>query len=681
MFSWLSFLSRIRGSARRSAVQGELSEELRCHLEMLVDEKINQGASPEEARRQAMLALGNNTRIQEAYRQQAGLPFFEVLLQDVRYCLRTLRRYPGFATVAVITLALGIGANTAIFSIVNGVLLRPLPYSHPDRLLAVFSNFGVSPFGPTSPPDFRTLREQNHTLDGLSAYFDVAMNLTGAQQPERLRGMVVSADYFTTLGVQPMLGRNFVSGEEQWGQHHVVIVSNAFWRTRLNADRNLAGSKLTLDDESYSVIGVLPPNFYVEQPAQFWLPMAWKPNDNYNTHNNYFLSMIGRLRPEVTQQQALADLNAVMLGIAQRFPENKGIGANLKPLREVWLGDARPALLVLLGAVAFVLLIACVNLANLLLARSATRQKEIAIRSALGANRRRLLRQFMTESIILSSLGGACGLAMAYLALLLLPLAGDMLPRVQQVRLDGWVLLFTAAVSLTTGVLFGLLPAFRNSCGAGVNETLKEGAKSSSASGSERFRAALVITEVALATVLLAGAGLAVRSFARLLNVDPGFSPDHVLTFSVDLPQSYDPQPDPLRIGAPPRVREFAEQLLSRIEHLPGVKAAGSVSSLPLEGENWGKFFVPLDRPMPPGMDKAEHVQYRAVLGDYFKALHIRLIKGRFLDEHDGPDSPYSVVINEALARRDWSGQNPLGKTVMLSPPANLIPPTLYPPG
>jgi len=677
-------VARIKGSAQGSAAETELDEELQAHAQLLIEEKIRQGMSPEDARHQAMLTLGNHARIREEYRRQAGLPFFEVLMQDMRYCLRTLRRYPGFAAVAVITLALGIGANTAMFSIVNGVLLRPLPYSHPEQLVSVFSTFSGQEgleSGSTSPPDFRTLRQRNHTLAGLSAYYSTGMNLTGAAQPERVRALIVSADYFSTLGVQPAMGRNFLSTEEQWGSHHVAIVSNAFWRTHFNGDLNFSASKLTLDGEPYSVIGVMSPDFYVEMPAQVWLPMAWKPHDNYDSHNNYFLSMVGRLRPGVTPHQMFSDLNAIMLSIAQQFPENKGIGAALKPLREVWLGDARPALMVLLGAVAFVLLIACVNLANLLLARSATRRKEIAIRSALGANHRRLLRQFITESILLSCLGGAVGLALAYFSLRLLPLAGDLLPRIQQVRLDGWVLLFTAAISVITGLLFGLMPAFRNSRAAGVNETLKEGGRYSSSASTQRFRTALVISEVALATVLLAGSGLAIRSFARLLSVDPGFSADHVLTFSVNLPASYDPQPDPLRIGAPPRVTEFFEQLLSRIEQLPGVKDAGTVSSLPLQGESWGKFFFPLDRPLPVSMDKGEHVQYRAVLGHYFEGLRIRLLRGRLLNEHDIPNAPYAVVINEALARRDWPGQSPLGKVVLLSPPVSLLPPGLAPPG
>jgi putative ABC transport system permease protein len=678
---WLyMLLARAKGSVHSAQTEAELTEELHSHLEMLVDDKMRSGVLSEEARRLAMLELGGHTQIHEAYRRQQGLPFLELLMQDARYCLRTLRRYPGFASVAVVTLALGIGANTAIFSILNGVLLQPLPYSHPEQLVSAFSTFGGQE-GLTSPPDFRTLRRQNHTLAGLSAYYETGMNLTGTSQPERVRALIVSADYFNTLGVQPALGRNFLPGEEQWGSHRVAIVSDAFWRSHLNRDRNLTGTKLTLDGESYSVIGVAPAGFYVERPVQVWLPMAWKPHDNYDSHNNYFISMLGRLRPGVTQQQVFADLNAIMLGIAQQFPENKGIGAALKPLRDVWLGDARPALMVLVSAVAFVLLIACVNLANLLLARSAARRKEIAIRSALGANRRRLLRQFLTESILLSCLGGAVGLALAYFSLHLLPLAGNMLPRIQQVRLDGWVLLFTAAVSVTTGLLFGLIPAFKNSRVAGVNETLKERGRYSFSASTHRFRSALVISEVALATVLLAGSGLAIRSFTRLLSVDPGFSPDHVLTFSVNLPQSYDPQPDPLRIGAPPQVTQFFEQLLSRIEQLPGVKSAGCVSSLPLQGENWGKFLVPLDRPIPASIDQAEHVQYRAIFGHYFDALRIRLLQGRLINEHDGPNNPFAVVINEALARRDWPGQNPIGKVILLSPPLSLLPPGVAPAG
>ena len=682
---WLRvLLSRIQGAAKQAATQVDLNEELRSHLEMLVEEKTSRGIPAEVARRQAMLELGNDAQIQEAYRDQAGLPFFEVLFQDVRYSLRTLRRYPGFAAIAIITLALGIGANTAIFSIVNGVLLRPLPYAHPEQLVSAFSTFkGLGNFldGSTSPPDFRTLRAQNHTLSGLSAYYSWAWNLTGGENPERLQSLIVSSDYFTTLGVEPALGRNFVRGEEQWGAHHVAIVSDSFWRSHLNADRDLSGKTLTLNGEVYSIIGVMPADFYVERPVQLWLPMAWQPKDNADTHNNYFISMVGRLRPGVTQAQASADLNAIMLGIAQQFPENKGIGAAVKSFRENWLGDVRPALMVLLAAVGFVLLIACVNLANLLMARSAGRQKEIAIRSTLGANRMRLLRQFVTESLLLSLIGGGVGLILASFSLRLIPSTTDILPRVDQIRMDHWVLLFTLCVAVVTGVIFGLMPALQSSRQAGVNESLKEGGRNTSSARNQRLRAGLMVSEVALALLLLIGSGLAIKSFAKLVHVNAGFSPDHVLTFTTSLPDSYDPQPDPLRIGAATRVSEFLESYIARIEQIPGVKAAGCVSSLPLHGENWGKLFVALDRPIPPSMDQLEHIQYRSVLGNYFAALHIPLIKGRLLNDHDRKDSPYVVVVNQTLANKYWPQQDAIGQTVLLSPPENILPPGIAPPG
>jgi putative ABC transport system permease protein len=678
-------LAHLKGAAAKKAIAAELDHELRSHLELLVDENLRRGIAPAEARRQAMITLGNTTHIQESYRDQAGLPFLDMLGQDLRYAWRMLRRSPAFAAVAIITLALGIGANSAIFSIVNGVLLRPLPFEDPARLMSVFNSSpsrGLQNFG-ASPPDFRALRERNHTFDGISASYENAFNLTGTPKPERLKGLVVSAEYFRTLGVKPILGRSFLPGDEQWGSHHVLIVSEAFWRSHLDADRDLSGRILNLDGEPYSVVGVMPSSFYtVNSTAQLWAPMAWKPKDNFDSHNNYFLTMVGRLKPGVTQQQAEADLNSIMLSIAQQFPENKGIGAGLQPLHEAWVGDVRPALLVLLGAVGFVLLIACVNLANLMLARSAGRQKEIAIRSALGAGRPRLLRQFMTESVLLALLGGSLGLLLAYLALSLLPMATDILPRMQQIHLDSWVLLFTLAISVVTGVTFGLLPAFQNSRVRKLNDALKEGGRTSEAgSGSGRVRTGLVISEVALALVLLIGSGLALKSFARLLHVDAGFTPTHVLTFSVSLPTSYDPVSDPLRIGAPPRVAAFYRDLLDRIEHLPGVKTAGAISSLPLQGESWGKFFVPLDRPLPTSIDSVPNTQYRSVAGHYFHSIGIRLLKGRLLDERDQANSPLSVVVNETLAQRYWPDQDAIGKTILLSPPESLIPPGLNPPG
>jgi len=683
MRRWRALLLRLAGLLGKNRPDSELAEELESHLALHIADNLRSGMNPQEARRQALLKLGGMTQARELLRERNRLPRIESFIQDLRYALRMLRKNPGFTTVAVLTLGLGIGANTAIFSVVNGVLLRPLPYENPGRLMRVFSSSQVFPESTTSPPDFRTLREQNRSFSGLSALYGAFFNLTGTGQPERVMASVVSAEYFSTLGVQPILGRSFSPVEEKWGSHRVVILSHGFWRSHLNADPHISGKSFNLDGEPYNIIGVMPAGFYSRnQATQLWVPMAWKPNDNYNSHNNYFLDMVGRLKAGVTQQQANSDLNSIMLAIAQQFPENKGIGAGLKPLHEAWVGSARSALLILLGAVGLVLLIACVNLANLLLARSAGRQKEIAIRSALGADRGRLLWQFLTESVLLSLLGGLLGLVLAYFSLSLLPLAENTLPLMTHIHLDGWVLVFTLSISVLSGVFFGLTPALQNSRAMMLGDSLKEGARTSEASqGSHRLRSGLVVSEVALALVLLIGSGLALRSFQRLLGVDPGFTPSHVLTFQVSLPDSYDPVPDPTRIGAPPKVVAFYRDLLELIERMPGVKAAGATSSLPLQGESWGKFFTPLDRPLPTSIHNVQHVQYRPVSGQYFNSLGIRLLRGRLLDEHDRADSTLSVVVNETLARKYWPDQDPIGKLVLLNPPENLIPANLIPPG
>lgn len=683
--SWLKVLAaRVKGSLHRPKIEGELREELQAHREMLMQENIRRGMTAAEAQRQAMLTLGNDSRIQEDFREQAGLRFLEILMQDIRYGLRMLRKSPGFAVIAIVTLALGIGANSAIFSVVNGVLLQPLPYEDPGRLINVFNTApsrDLDIFG-ASPPDFRELRERNQSLTSISALSLSFFNLTGSAQPERLRVAVVSEEYFTTLGVKPVVGRAFLPNEEKWGSHRVVILTDGFWRTHLNADPNIQGKTLTLNGERYDVVGVMPSSFYTAEAPVLWAPMAFKPKDSYDSHNNYYLQLVGRLKPGVTREQARLDLNRIMTSIAQQFPENKGIGVGVQPLRDQWVGDVRLPLVVLLCAVSFVLLIACVNLANLMLARSAARQKEIAIRTALGAGRKRLIRQFITESILLSLLGGALGLGLANLCLRLLPLTKDLLPRVQQVKLDGWVMLFTFVISVLTGVLFGLLPAFQSSRTLRLNETLKEGGRTSDASGRNGVRSGLVVAEVALAFLLLIACGLALKSFGQLMRVNRGFDPSHVLSFMVNLPDSYGRQePDPRQFGAPPKVAAFFQEFLPRIEQLPAVKAAGAVSSLPLAGENWIKFFVPLDRPVPASMDKVTTAQYRAITGHYFEALGIRLLKGRLLNEHDQANSELSVVINETMARRFWPDGELIGKTVLLTPPESLIPTDEIPAG
>jgi len=680
--SWFSRLAGLFGHKRPDS---DVAAELESHIAMQAEDNQRRGMDREEARRQAIIKLGGLEQAQESYREQQSVPFLENLFQDIRYGLRMLLRNPVFTLVAVITLALGIGANTAIFSVVNGVLLRPLPYEDPAKLMRVYNTApskNLDPFG-GSPPDFRTLRERNHTFAGLSAVYFDSFNLTGGDQPERLQAGVVSPEFFNTLGVKPLLGRTFLADEEKWGAHYEMMVSEGFWRSHLNGDPNFSGKTFDLDGHPYQVVGVLPAGFYIQVPdVEVWVPMAWRPNSNMDSHNNYFVNMVGRLRPRATTAQASDDLNAIMLGIAQEFPENQGIGIRLKPLAEDWLGAARPGLSILLGAVGLVLLIACANLANLLLARSAGREKEIGIRSALGASRARLMRQFMTESLLLSGVGGVLGLVLAYFSLDLLPLAGDVLPRVKQVRVDGWVLLFTAVVAVATGLLFGLLPALNSSRARKLNQSLRAGGRTSQpGAGSNRVRNGMVVLEVAMALVLLIASGLALRCLHAYFKVDAGFSSEHVLTFDVSLPNSYDPQPDPARVNAAPRVAAFYRDMLEGIERLPGIKAAGATSSLPLQGESWTKYFTPLDRPLPTSLEKVEHAQYRSVDGRYFAALGIRLIKGRLLDEHDQPNSLPVVLVNETLARKYWPDADPIGKSLLLEPPRNLIPPALIPPG
>lgn len=606
---------------------------------------------------------------------------FNTLGQDLRFAARLMLKSPGFSLLAIITLALGIGPNSAIFSIVNAVLLRPLPYVQPERLVAVYCSTSDIPHFGSSPPDFRLLREQNRTFESLSAFYTSAFNLASDTQPERLLGLTVSAEFFKTYGVQPLMGRTFVPEDEQWGHHRVVVLSEALWRNRFQADKGIIGQNLRLNGEQYSVIGVVPQSFVTAAKTQIWAPMAWAPKDPKDSREGYFLDMAGRLKAHITREQALADLNSIMLAIAQQFPQNKGIGADVQPLQETLVGKVRPALWSLLATVALVLLMACVNVACLLLARSSARRKEVAIRFALGVHRGRLIQQFLTENILLALIGGAFGLLLAYGCLSLLPLAERVLPRAQEIHLDASVLVFTFIISVLTGLLFGLVPALRNSQ-TQLSGTLKEGGRTGETGrGGSRIRSALVVIEVAIALVVLISAGLVLKSFQRLLHVDAGFDPDNVLTFRVDLPQSYSTDHDPTRDGAPPRLAAFFQQLLQQFESLPGVKAAGIISDLPLQGERWSKQISFTDRPAPASLDDVPSVQYRPVGGHYFESLRIALLNGRLFSEQDTQSSTPVAIVNQALARRYWPNQNPIGKVITLYPPENLIQPGELPAG
>jgi putative ABC transport system permease protein len=606
------------------------------------------------------------------------------LAQDLKYALRTLGRSPGFTAVALATLALGIGANSAIFSVVDAVLLRPLPYPRPEAL--VFAQTVEKSSGQawgTSPPDFYAIRSENRTFERLAAFFARPRNLSGDTNPERVRTLIVSADFFATLGQEPALGRSLMPADEAWGTHRVALLADGLWRSRFGADPAILGKEIRLDSESHAVVGVLPPGFsFAGIDAQLYVPMSFEPGDNLNTRNNYFLGMVGRLKPGRSPEQALADADTIMGRIGRKHPENKGLGAKVIPLHEALVGGARPALLVLMSAVGFVLLIACANVANLLLARGVGRRREMSIRSALGGSRGRLLRQLLTEGVLLGVLGGVAGILLASWSLEGLRRAGDsVLPRAAEIRLDPAVLGFTLIVSALAGVLFGLAPAFQATRRRGGD--LNQGSRSTLAGGRRGVRAALVVSEVALSLVLLIGAGLLIESLRRLMAVSPGFDPRHTITAEINLPRRGYVDTAKEREFSPDayvRMTQFFDTVVARVRQLPGVRAAGVTSGLPLGGENWGKNLTFYDRPLPANVRDLPPIQYRVVAGDYFRAAGIRLLRGRPFTDRDALDAPPVVIVNQELARRDFKGKDPIGRVVSVNPPRDLVPAGTLPP-
>ena len=674
------WLHRLAGAVDGERRDSEFADELASHLQMHIDDNVRSGMSPDEARRRALLKLGGVEQTKEQYRDRRGLPRLETSIKDLRFALRLMARSPGFTAVVLVTLAIGIGANTVMFSVVNTLFLRPLPYHDADRLLFVQTvDAARRQVGMTAPPDFYSYRANNRTLDHLDAFYTRPFNLTGVAEPERVPTLIVTAGFFTTLGTPAALGRGFVADDEQWGAHRVAILSDGLWRRRFGADPRMVGERITLNGEPYVVAGVAPPKFsFLGIDAQMFVPMAFEPGDNMNSHSNNFLRMIGRLKPGVTRDQAATDLNRLSEAIIADQNVNKGTAIDVTPLRDALVGDVRRAVLVLLGAVAFVLLISCANLANLLLARGAVRRREIAVRLAMGATRARLIRQFLTESVLLSIVGGAAGLGVAYMLVdALNVLSQRVLPRPEDIQVDAAVLLFTFAVAALTGILFGLAPAI-HSVASDAPEDLKDGTRTASdGRGRHRLRAALVVTEVALSLVLLAGAGLMVKSVYRLLHVNAGFETDHVLTMQINLPPAkyvdlaLDRRLSPL---AYERSVRFFTDVIDRARSVPGVRAAGAINGLPLMGEVWGKNIVFYDRPLPHDLSGLPPIQYRVVAGDYFRALGIRLRSGRAFTDRDTRDAPKVAIVNRELVRRYWNDEDPVGKIISVNPPLQVLP-------
>ncbi len=581
------------------------------------------------------------------------------LLQDLRYGLRMLAKNPGFTAIAVLTLALGIGANTAIFSVVNGVLLNPLPYPQPDPLVALYSRTPDSPRWSISYPNFLDWVHDNRSFSDLAAYRACDFNLTGRGEPERVPAEMVSASFFPLLGVKPVIGRTFRPEEDQLGGNPVVVISGGFWKRRFGSSPDVLGQALTLNGVNYTLLGVLPTDFQYTgnnfQPSDVYVPIGqWKDPSFRDRRTGMGMNAVGRLKPGVTFAQAKANMDALGRHLAEEFPEaNKGTGITLVPLKQNAVGDIQPFLLVLLAAVGFVLLIACVNVANLLMARSTARVHEFAIRTALGASQGRMVRQLLTESLLLALAGGGLGLLLASWglqgALKALPQA---LPRAEEVHLDGYVLLFTLAASALAGILFGLAPALKTSR-TDVHETLKEGGRGSTGAR-HRAQSIFVVVEMALALVLLAGAGLMIRSLARLWGVDPGFNPHNVLTFRLALPPNAGTTPDSARANW----RQLQEQLMS----VPGVQSASlTVGAMPMAGDSELPFWLE-GQPKPPSQAEMKQVILYIVQPDYLKVMGIPLQLGRFLTPQDNEHSPLVTVIDERFRQLYFGNQNPIGR-------------------
>jgi putative ABC transport system permease protein len=588
----------------------------------------------------------------------------ETLWQDLRYGFKILLKKPGFTFIAVLALALGIGANSAIFSVINAVLLKPLPFEEPDRLITVWEinpKQGSEIFN-VSYPNFSDWKAENRVFEKIAAYRMANLILSGEEEPERLGAAIVTADLFQIFGARPALGRTFLPEEDETGGNQVVIISQNLWQRRFGSDPGLIGKSIKVNSGSFTVVGIMPADFqFPTDKTDLWIPLG-PLKDQMKNRGVHIITVIGRLKPQVTFQEARADIETIAAKIQNEKPgEDTGHGVKLLSLHELIVGDIRTPLLVLLGAVVLVLLIACSNVANLLLASATVRQREIAIRTALGAGRWRVIRQLLTESMILAMLGGAAGLLIAVWGLdLMVGRLPDYFPRVKEIYIDRHVLGFTFATSLLTGFVFGLFPAIKMSRPE-LNEALKESSgKQTGISLNNRFRSALVVSEIALSLVLLIGGGLMIKSLWSLMQVNPGFKADNLLTMTVSLPSKY---------GEDEKVISYFRQLSQQLGSLPGVKNVSAVSALPISGGDSNGNVTVEGRVFPPGETQA--ASFRRILPNYFSTMGIPLLRGREFDERDTGQDPKVVIINETMARRFWPDEDPIGKRIKIGPPEN----------
>jgi predicted permease len=676
---WLDQIPlRLRSVFRKEHVEQEMDDELRFHLECQIEENLKAGMSPAEARYAALRQFGGVEQIKEECRDAWGVRFIETLLQDLRYGLRQLRRSPGFTAVAVLTFAMGIGANAAIFSVINAVLLRPLPFRDPDRLVQLWETEPAPGHYTLTGPDFLDWQAQNQSHEGMSLYsWPQGFNASGAGEPEQAAVLRTQANFFSLLGVEPLLGRAFLKGEDQAGKNRVAVLSYGFWQRHFGSREDAVGEALALNDEKYTVVGVMPAWFGVLGGADIWIPMDMSLKGLGQRGHHQYLG-IGRLKRSVEVATAQAELQTIAQRLEKQYPDsNRKVGAVVIPLKEQLVGGSRAGLLILLGAVGLVLLIACANVANLLLVRATSRHREIAIRRALGAGRGRVVRQLLTESVLLSLLGALFGLALAWGCVHVLGAAERVaIPRPNPIGLDSTVFLFTLGIGLLVGILAGLAPALQPSQ-LQLSEQLKASTRSLAPSGGRQMlRNALVVGEIAVSLVLLIGAGLLLRSFAKLREADVGVRPEGVLTMRVVLP--------PKRYGTLEQARAFFAQLLDGLKNAPGVQAAVA-SELPLGGNS--SSYVTVEGQEDLALEKTL-MELNRISPDYFRALGISFLQGRDLTDGDLQDAADTAtrigaimqsgekepvgdfktvaVINQTMARTFWPKQDPLGKVFKL---------------
>jgi predicted permease len=654
---------RARSLVRGGPVEAELDRELQFHIEQETLENIEKGMRPEEARAAALRRLGGIAQVQEECRDMRRVQYLEQMGQDLRYAARSLAKAPGFTTVMVLTLALAIGANSAIFSVIEGVLLKPLPYAAPDRLVRLFYHNPKYARFPFNHFDLRDIRGMSRTLSGLAGYTRSDVQLSGAGDPIKLSAFRVTAGFFGVLGLHPAAGREFDTKDEI-PDGRAAILSDRVWHKQFGAAPDILGRKILLDARPFTVVGVMPPG--TEHPGNEYNPVAygdtvdlWIPftfEGSIANRGPHYTEAIGRMKPGVTAAQAQSEVTALLDQLGKTYEASKGWTAVAVPLQQEIVGGNERLLLVLLGAVGLVLLIACVNAANLLLARATARQREIAVRTALGAGRGRLIRQMLTESLLLALAGGALGALLAVggvRALVAILPAG--FPRAASIALDGGVFAFTLLIAAGAGIVFGLVPAVQ-AARFDIQRSLREGGRGSTAGGRQTsLRSVLVTGEVALACVLMIGAGLLLRSFLNLLHADPGFRPQHVLTATISLPRENYRDVEP--------VMRFYNGLLERVQTLNGVQFAGAGSDLPWTGwdDNAGGWMI---EGGSESVRDQTHARYHVASADYFRALGIPLLRGRYFARSDTPKTPNVLIINRALAERYWPGANPVGSRI-----------------